>query len=94
MCRPPRRNFSCAAAAGDLGTLGPISRLSSSAERPSERHMAEWCATTWGAEPAASEIREWVRPAFRIISGFSAAARAPNGIADDRSPENTKAVEE
>jgi hypothetical protein len=59
-----------------------------------ERHMLEWCATTWGAEPALSDIREWVRPAFRIISGSSAAARAPNGLADDGSPENTEAVEE
>jgi hypothetical protein len=59
-----------------------------------ERHMLEWCATTWGAEPAASVIREWVRPAFRIISGSSAAARAPNGRADDWSPENTEAVDE
>jgi hypothetical protein len=59
-----------------------------------ERHMAEWCATTWGVEPAASEIRKWVRPAFRIISGSSAAARAPNGRADDWSPENTEAVDE
>jgi hypothetical protein len=56
--------------------------------------MLEWCATTWGAEPAASVIREWVRPAFRIISGSSAAARAPNGRADDWSPENTEAVDE
>jgi hypothetical protein len=59
-----------------------------------ERHMAEYCATSWGAEPAPSEIREWVRPTFRIISGSSAAARAPNGIADGRSPENTEAVDE
>jgi hypothetical protein len=59
-----------------------------------ERHMLDWCATTWGAEPAVSEIREWVRPTFRILSGSSAAARAPNGIADDWSPENTEAVGE
>jgi len=56
-----------------------------------ERDMLDWCATTWGAEPAASEIREWVRPTFRILARSSAAARAPNGIADDRSPENTEA---
>jgi hypothetical protein len=59
-----------------------------------ERDMLDWCATNWSAEPAPSEIREWVRPTFRIISGSSAAARAPNGIADDWSPENTEAVEE
>ena len=59
-----------------------------------ERHMLDWCAITWGAEPAASEIREWVRPTFRILSGSSAAARVPNGIADDRSPEITEAVDE
>jgi len=59
-----------------------------------ERHMAEWCMTTWGVEPAASEIRKWVRSAFRISSSSSPAARAPNGRADDGSPENTEAVEE
>jgi hypothetical protein len=37
-----------------------------------ERHMLDWCATSWSAEPAASEIREWVRPTFRILSGTSA----------------------
>jgi hypothetical protein len=59
-----------------------------------ERHMLEFCATNWGAEPVASEIREWVRPTFRVLSRSSAATRAPNGIADDRSPENTETVEE
>jgi hypothetical protein len=59
-----------------------------------ERDMLDWCATNWSAEPAPSEIREWVRPTFRIISGSSATARAPNGMADDWSPENTEAVEE
>ena len=60
-----------------------------------ERHMLDWCATTWGAEPAVSEIREWVRPTFRILSRSSAAAaRAPNGIADDWSPGITDAVGE
>jgi len=33
-----------------------------------ERHMQEWCAATWGAEPAASEIRNWVRPTFRVLA--------------------------
>jgi hypothetical protein len=59
-----------------------------------ERHMLDWCATSWSAEPAASEIREWVRPTFRILSGSLAAARAPNGIADGWSPENAEAVDE
>jgi hypothetical protein len=59
-----------------------------------ERHMLDWCATSWSAEPAASEIREWVRPTFRILSGSSAAARAPNGIADDWSPDNAAVVDE
>jgi hypothetical protein len=59
-----------------------------------ERHMLDWCATSWGAEPAASEIRDWVRPTFRILSGSSAAARAPNGIADDWSPDNAAVADE
>jgi hypothetical protein len=42
-----------------------------------ERHMLDWCAATWNAEPAASEIREWVRPTFRILSRSSAATREP-----------------
>jgi hypothetical protein len=59
-----------------------------------ERDMLDWCATTWGAEPAASEIREWVRPTFRILSGSSAVVRSSNGKADARPPENTEAVDE
>jgi len=59
-----------------------------------ERDMLDWCATTWGAEPAASEIREWVRPTFRIISGSSAAVRSSNGTADARSPEIKETVDE
>jgi hypothetical protein len=59
-----------------------------------ERHMLDWCATTWGAEPAPSEIREWVRPTFQILSRSSAAARSSNGPADARSPENTKGIDE
>jgi hypothetical protein len=59
-----------------------------------ERPMLDWCATSWSAEPAASEIREWVRSTFRILSGSSAAARAPNGIADDWSPDNAAVLDE
>jgi hypothetical protein len=44
-----------------------------------ERHMLDWCATNWSAEPAASEIREWVRPTFRIISGSQAARASSEG---------------
>jgi hypothetical protein len=47
-----------------------------------EEHMLEWCHATWGAEPAASEIREWVRPTFQMLFRSSAAVRAPtNGMA-------------
>jgi hypothetical protein len=51
-----------------------------------EKHMLEWCAATWGAEPAASEIREWVRPTFQMLARSSVAPRAPNGMAGNSSP--------
>ena len=51
------------------------------------KHMLEWCAATWGAEPAESEVREWVRPTFRMLARSSAGAvGAPNGTVDNSSP--------
>ena len=51
------------------------------------KHMLEWCAATWGAEPAESEVREWVRPTFRMLARSSAwAVGAPNGTVDNSSP--------
>jgi hypothetical protein len=41
---------------------GPISDQASL-----ERHMAQWCADTWGSEPVLSQIRDWVGPAFKAI---------------------------
>jgi hypothetical protein len=51
-----------------------------------EKHMQEWCAEKWDAEPAVSQIREWVSPAFKMFSRSSAVLRAANGVADNSSP--------
>jgi hypothetical protein len=32
-----------------------------------ERHMLQWCAENWGNEPALSQVRDWVGPAFKAI---------------------------
>jgi hypothetical protein len=45
-----------------------------------ERHMLDWCTNKWGAEPAVSQIREWVGPTFRT------SRRATNAAADNPSP--------
>lgn len=54
-----------------------------------EKHMLEWCAVTWGAEPAASEIREWVRPTFQMLrrSPAAVAVLAPTLTVGNSSPE-------
>jgi hypothetical protein len=44
-----------------------------------ERHMAQWCADSWGAEPALSQIREWVSPTVKAIQ----AAATPTDSADN-----------
>ena len=31
--------------------------------------MAQWCADNWESEPALSQIRDWVGPAFKAIRG-------------------------
>jgi hypothetical protein len=46
-----------------------------------ERHMLEWCATTWDAEPAASEIRYWVSPTYQMLRDLRTAVQRPDGIA-------------
>jgi hypothetical protein len=51
-----------------------------------ERQMLDWCANKWGAEPAVSQIREWVGPTFRAISRSPGSRRATNGAADNFSP--------
>jgi hypothetical protein len=51
-----------------------------------EKHMQGWCAEKWDAEPALSQIREWVCPAFKMFSRSSAVLRAANGAADNSSP--------
>jgi hypothetical protein len=46
-----------------------------------ERHMQEWCAVNWNAEPSTSELRYWVGPAFK-------AANAARSVGNSRpSPE-------
>ena len=51
-----------------------------------ERQMLDWCTNKWGAEPAVSQIREWVGPTFRAISRSPVSRRATNGAADNFSP--------
>ena len=51
-----------------------------------ERQMLDWCMNKWGAEPAVSQIREWVGPTFRAISRSPVSRRATNGAADNFSP--------
>jgi hypothetical protein len=58
-----------------------------------ERHMLEWCAAEWGAEPAPSEVREWVRPTFQIFARISTRIMpAVNGTIDNPSPEMKEAT--
>jgi hypothetical protein len=59
-----------------------------------ERHMLEWCATTWDAEPSASEVRYWVSPTFQILRKLSAAVWRPNGAAGNLSPVIAEAARE
>jgi hypothetical protein len=51
-----------------------------------ERQMLDWCTNKWGAEPAVSQIREWVGPTFRAIFRSPVSRRATNGTADNLSP--------
>ena len=39
--------------------------------------MLEWCATTWDAEPSASEVRYWVSPTFQILRKLPADENVP-----------------
>jgi hypothetical protein len=32
-----------------------------------ERHMLDWCTSTWDAEPSASEVRYWVSPTYQML---------------------------
>jgi hypothetical protein len=59
-----------------------------------ERHMLEWCATTWDAEPSASEVRYWVSPTFQILRKLPAAVWRPNGAAGNLSPGIAEAARE
>ena len=58
-----------------------------------ERHMQEWCVEKWHAEPAVSQIRDWVGPAYRMISRSSAADRTAKETADNSSPKFAKAAD-
>jgi len=51
-----------------------------------ERQMLDWCMNKWGAEPAVSQIREWVGPTFRAISRSPVSRQGTNGTADNFSP--------
>jgi len=41
-----------------------------------ERHMQEWCAVTWNAEPSTSEIRNWVAPVFKAANAARSAGNS------------------
>jgi hypothetical protein len=58
-----------------------------------ERHMLEWCAEKWNAEPAVSQIRDWVGPAYRMISQSSTADRTAKQTADNSSPKIAAATD-
>jgi hypothetical protein len=45
-----------------------------------EKHMAQWCAIHWSAEPSESQIRDWVAPTFRIINGLGEAEKSATDL--------------
>jgi hypothetical protein len=47
-----------------------------------ERHMTEWCATTWNKEPANSVIRSYVAPTFKAVQSIKPASGLPAAAAD------------
>jgi len=58
-----------------------------------ERHMQEWCAAKWHAEPAVSQIRGWVGPAYQMIPRSSAADRTAKETVDNSSPKIAEAAD-
>jgi hypothetical protein len=72
--RPPRYRWSMFAAEMVRRSLaGPIPN-----QAALEQHMAQWCLDDWGSEPAASVIREWVQPTFKMIRRSPAEGRPAN----------------